>query len=85
MSSVKKDIGIIEIRIENKQFKLNEKDQQKFELIKKVYDQQMYMIENKTNSVPNRIISLTQDHVRPIVRGKAGKNVEFGAKISMHM
>ena len=28
------------------------------------------------------IVSLTQPHIRPIVRGKAGKPVEFGAKFS---
>jgi hypothetical protein len=40
------------------------------------------MYENKTNKVENRIVSVTQPHIRPIVRGKAGKAVEFGAKIS---
>ena len=30
-----------------------------------------------------RIVSLSQVHVRPIVRGKARSNVEFGAKISI--
>ena len=38
------------------------------------------MYENKENKVENRIVSLTQPHVRPIVRGKAGTPVEFGAK-----
>lgn len=82
---VKDDIEIIEKRIENKAFNLNEKNNEKFELIKKVYEQQKYMIDNNTNSVKNRIISLNQNHVRPIVRGKAGRNVEFGAKVSMHI
>ena len=40
------------------------------------------MYEKKTNKVENRIVSITQPHIRPIVRGKAGKAVEFGAKIS---
>ena len=40
------------------------------------------MYENKENKVENRIVSLTQPHVRPIVRGKAGTPVEFGAKLS---
>ena len=30
----------------------------------------------------NRIVSIFQPHIRPIVRGKAGANVEFGAKVS---
>ncbi len=41
------------------------------------------MWEKKTQSVPQRIVSVTQPHVRPIVRGKAGKPVEFGAKLSV--
>jgi hypothetical protein len=28
-------------------------------------------------------VSISQPHVRPIVRGKAGKRVEFGAKVSI--
>jgi hypothetical protein len=40
------------------------------------------MWSNRKQSIENRIVSLTQPHVRPIVRGKAGKPVEFGAKLS---
>jgi len=47
-----------------------------------VYRQQSWMYQHKTNRVDDRIVSLTQPHVRPIVRGKAGKATEFGAKIS---
>ena len=48
-----------------------------------LYRQQneMYM-ENKRNC-ENRIVSLRQPHVRPIVRGKAGKRYEFGQKIAL--
>lgn len=31
-------------------------------------------------SIPNRIVSVAKPYVRPIVRGKGVKNVEFGAK-----
>ena len=31
-------------------------------------------------SIPNRIVSVNKPYVRPIVRGKEAKNVEFGAK-----
>lgn len=47
-----------------------------------VYRQQNYMYENDVRSVPGRIVSVSQPHVRPIIRGKAGRPVEFGAKIS---
>ena len=36
-----------------------------------------------TRSVADRIVSISQPHVSPIVRGKAGKRVEFGAKVSI--
>ena len=37
---------------------------------------------NKKKSIDDRIVSLSQPHIRPMVRGKAGKNVEFGAFLS---
>jgi hypothetical protein len=40
------------------------------------------MWSNKKQSIPDRIVSITQPHIRPIVRGKAGTAVEFGAKLS---
>jgi hypothetical protein len=41
------------------------------------------MWEKKEKRVDHRIVSLSQPHVRPIVRGKAGKPTEFGAKLSV--
>lgn len=41
------------------------------------------MYENRTNRIDDRIVSLTQPHLRPIVRGQAGTPVEFGAKLSV--
>jgi hypothetical protein len=49
-------------------------------VVAEVYRQQLWMWSNRKQSIENRIVSLTQPHVRPIVRGKAGKPVEFGAK-----
>jgi len=47
-----------------------------------VYRQQTWMYQHKTNRIDDRIVSLTQPHIRPLVRGKAGKATEFGAKLS---
>lgn len=44
--------------------------------------QQQEIFETGT-SVPNRIVSLSKDYIRPIVRGKEVKPVEFGAKVNM--
>ena len=48
-----------------------------------LYDQQSEMYTRGVHTVKNRIVSISQPHVRPIVRGKAGKRVEFGAKVSI--
>ena len=52
-------------------------------VITEVYRQQLWMYENELNRIDDRIVSITQPHIRPIVRGKAGKPVEFGAKLSV--
>ena len=62
---------------------LNKRQQNSLLVIKKVYNQQLEMWEKKTQSVPQRIVSLTQPHIRPIVRGKARNETEFGAKLSV--
>jgi len=53
------------------------------EVIIKVLGQQTEMHYNGKRSIPDRIVSLHQDYVRPIMRGKAGKSTEFGAKINL--
>lgn len=52
-------------------------------VIQEVYRQQQEMWEKKEKRVDHRIVSLSQPHVRPIMRGKAGKPTEFGAKIAV--
>lgn len=51
--------------------------------IKTLYTQQLEMYQNRTNSVENRIVSISQPHVRPIPRGKTKSKTEFGAKIAL--
>jgi IS5 family transposase len=50
-----------------------------------LYRQQLWMYQNRCHSIEDRITSLYQPHVRPIVRGKAQASVEFGAKISISL
>jgi hypothetical protein len=52
-------------------------------VVAEVYRQQLWMYENESTRIDNRIVSIIQPHIRPIVRGKAGKPVEFGAKVSV--
>ena len=48
-----------------------------------VLRQQSQMQRERRHSIAGRIVSFSQPHVRPIVRGKSGTPVEFGAKISV--
>lgn len=52
-------------------------------VVSEVYRQQLWMYENESRRIDDRIVSINQPHIRPIVRGKAGKPVEFGAKLSV--
>lgn len=54
-------------------------------VVQEVYRQQLDMYQNQKHQVEDRIVNLTQPHVRPIVRGKAKAKVEFGAKIAISM
>lgn len=53
------------------------------QVVNEAYRQQKEMHTNKSHSTPNRIVSIHQPHVRPMVRGKAGSDVEFGSKIGI--
>ena len=48
--------------------------------IQKLYEQQKYMFDSRTHRVDDRIVSISQPYIRPIVRGKAKAPVEFGPK-----
>ena len=52
-------------------------------VIRLVFDQQDYMYRNHTHRVENRIVSLSQPEIRPIMRGKSKSPVEFGPKIDV--
>ena len=52
-------------------------------VIQELYRQQLWMYRQRCHRIADRIVSISQPHVRPIVRGKAGTPVEFGAKIAV--
>jgi len=52
-------------------------------VVNELVRQQAILYHAESRSIPDRIVSLFQSHIRPIVRGKARCNVEFGAKISI--
>lgn len=51
--------------------------------IRKVYEQQKMMYDKRISKCDDRIVSLHQPHVRPIVRGKVRSKYEFGQKLHL--
>ncbi len=54
-------------------------------VIQELIRQQQSMYDRRIHKVEDRIVSISQPHIRPIVRGKARSKVEFGAKISVSL
>ena len=64
---------------------LGERQTASLQTIRKLYEQQKEMYDKRAHSVEDRIVSVSQPHVRPIVRGKATAPVEFGAKVEVSL
>lgn len=80
---VGRDLRIIEKLMEHPPLTvLSKRQYRQLLIISELYRQQREMAEQKKHSVADRIVSIEQPHVRPIVREKAGASVEFGAKIA---
>ena len=56
---------------------------EQFEVVKRLYEQQRKMYREKSHRVKDRIVSMHRPYVRPVVRGKSGKEVEFGPKVAL--
>ena len=69
---------------ENAENLLTVREKSNLEIITRMYRQQKNHFQNNDSreSIPNRIVSLSKPHLRPIVRGKEVKSVEFGAKVN---
>jgi len=68
---------------ENGVLHLSKRDRELINTIRKVFEQQKFMYDNKTHKCQHRIVNLYQPHVRPIVRGKDKAKTEFGSKINI--
>ena len=82
LNYIKRDLGYIDRYLKEGKV-LRIKDANRLAVIRVVFEQQETMYKEKKNSIPNRIVSLSQPYIRPIVRGKAKTPTEFGAKIDM--
>lgn len=79
---LRRDLSYIDAMLEHGKT-LKVREMHRLETIRHIYEQQKYMYDNRTHIVPDRIVSVSQPFVRPIVRGKAGKPVEFGMKLDI--
>ena len=52
-------------------------------VISELYRQQQEMYQSGNKSISDRLVSISQPHVRPLVRGKAATRTEFGMKLSI--
>jgi len=68
----------------NKKIELNTQYYKRLAIIHKICQQQKMYFETGKN-IKNRIVSIHKDYIRPIVRGKETKSVEFGAKVNKIM
>lgn len=69
--------------LQQKHQTLSQKQTSKMSHIIKVYEQQHGKFYGQVQEIKNRIVSLSKPYIRPIVRGKETKTVEFGAKVNI--
>ena len=69
----------LERRIEN----MTKKQKEIIEKSRAILDQQTAKWIKGAKKIPDRIVSFYDQNVRPIFRGKAGSNIEFGKKASI--
>lgn len=62
---------------------LDEKQEEQLQILRTLYEQQRTMYDTKTHQIADRIVSISQPWLRPIVRGKVQAPVEFGAKLDI--
>jgi len=86
LSYIKRNLGYIEKLIsQGHDGMLSNKQKSELPVIQDLYLQQLEMLKERKHSVDERIVSISQPHIRPIVRGKAGASTEFGAKVAIRV
>lgn len=81
---IRRDVGYI-VRFVQNGVLLTDAQKDRMNLLTTLYEQQRILYETHTHSIPHRIVSLIQPHIRPIPRGKARVKTEFGAKLHISL
>jgi transposase, IS5 family len=63
------------------QFNYSKKESSLLNIITTVYEQQHELLYGSSEKISHRIVSISKPYIRPIIRGKEIKPVEFGAKV----
>lgn len=84
LAYVKRDLRYLE-QFMSDGYAMTGKDIDLYLTIIKLYEQQQYVYNNRVHSVEHRIVSISQQWLRPIVRGKVKAPVEFGAKFDLSL
>ena len=85
---LKRNLGHIEAMLDvrpGQEIPLPHKQLRQYWVISHLYLQQKQMFDSRTRRCDDRIVSIHQPHVRPIIRGKQNKPVEFGAKLGVSL
>jgi len=87
LNCVERNLGYINTMLDKRanRFALSAATQRELWIVTHLYQQHRHMYQTQTHQHDDQIVSISQPHVRPIVRGKAGKSVEFGAKLSLSL
>ena len=88
LNYLKRNFAYIEKMLDEvggQKFPLPFKYQRYYWVIQQVYRQQDEMFRAHTHQCEDRIVSVHQPYVRPIVRGKSGTPVEFGPKLGLSL
>lgn len=86
LNYVRRDIALIHQlldKYESQPFPLKVREQRLFWVIQELFRQQEKMYKEKVHQCEDRIVNVYQPYVRPIVRGKNGRKVEFGSKVNI--
>lgn len=84
LGKILKEIRWMEREIDGAGKLLTDREKGDLDIITKMYRQQKNHFRSKDcrESIKDRIVSINKPYVRPIVRGKEVKSVEFGAKVN---
>jgi len=85
---LKRNLSIIEELLDeypDRFSRFKHRDMKIYRVIQHLYEQQQFMYDNRVHTHPNRIVSIHQPWVRPMVTGKAFPKVQFGSKSSVSL